>query len=801
MKKYNHQKLEKKWQEYWEEKEIYKALDFDQTDKPKYYSLIEFPYPSGEGLHVGHPRSYTALDVIARKKRMQGYNVLFPIGWDAFGLPTENYAIKTGIHPKLATAQNVKRFTKQLKSLGLSFDWSREINTTDPEYYKWTQWIFLKLYENGLAYKKKMPINWCPSCKIGLANEEVVSGVCERCGHDAEKRDMKQWLLKITAYADRLIEDLETVDYSENIKTAQINWIGRSEGADVDFEIKGTDKKLSVFTTRPDTLFGATYMAIAPEHEWVEEITTKDNKEAVFNYQKQARQKSDLERTDLAKEKTGVFTGAYAINPVNGQEIPIWVADYVLSTYGSGAIMAVPAHDERDYEFAKKYDLPIIEVIKGGDIAKEAYTEDGELINSEMLNGLNVSDAISKINKWLEEKEFGKATINYKLRDWIFSRQHYWGEPIPIVFCKKCGTVPVPYEELPLELPKVENYKPTETGESPLANIKKWVNTKCPKCKGSAKRETDTMPNWAGSSWYFLRYCDPKNSEEFANSEKLKYWFPIDLYNGGMEHTTLHLLYSRFWHKFLFDIDLVPTSEPYMQRRSHGLIIGEDGQKMSKSRGNVINPDDIVKEHGADVLRTYEMFIGPYDQSIAWSTNGINGIRRFIDRIYNFKGFKNNGTKDSEEVEILLQKTIKKVTDDIDKMHFNTAISALMILLNKFEEEKIISKDTWKIFLIMFSVFAPHITEELWQALGEKTSICLKPWPKYDEGKIKEEKIKLVVQVDGKVRANIEVESGIIEDEAKQIALKDEKLKKSIGDKEIKKIVFVKDKLINFVIK
>jgi len=801
MKKYNHQKSEKKWQEYWDEKEIYKALDFDQTDKEKYYCLIEFPYPSGEGLHVGHPRSYTALDVIARKKRMQGYNVLFPIGWDAFGLPTENYAIKTGIHPKLATAQNVKRFTKQLKSLGLSFDWSREINTTDPEYYKWTQWIFLKLYENGLAYKKKMPINWCPSCKIGLANEEVINGACERCSHEVEKRDIEQWLLKITAYADRLIEDLETVDYSENIKSAQINWIGRSEGADVNFEIKGTDKKLTGFTTRPDTLFGATYMAIAPEHQWVEEITTKENKEAVLNYQKQARQKSDLERTDLAKEKSGVFTGAYAINPVNGQEIPIWVADYVLATYGSGAIMAVPAHDERDYEFAKKYDLPIVEVIKGGDITKEAYIDDGKLVNSEMLNGLNVKEATNKIIKWLEDKELGKAAINYKFRDWIFSRQHYWGEPIPIVFCKKCGTVPVPYEDLPVELPKVENYKPTETGESPLANIKSWVSTKCPKCKGPAKRETDTMPNWAGSSWYFLRYCDPKNSEEFANLDKLKYWFPIDLYNGGMEHTTLHLLYSRFWHKFLFDLDLVPTSEPYMQRRSHGLIMGEDGQKMSKSRGNVINPDDIVKEYGADVLRTYEMFIGPYDQSIAWSTNGINGVRRFIDRIYNFKGYKNNGTKDSEEVEILMHKTIKKVANDIDKMHFNTAISALMILLNKFEEEKVISKDSWKIFLVMFSVFAPHITEELWQELGEKTSICLKQWPKYDESKIKEEKIQLVVQVNGKVRANIEVESGITEDEAKQLALNDDKVKKSIEEKEIKKIIFVKDKLINFVVK
>lgn len=822
MKKYNHQKIEQKWQKEWEETEIYKALDNEQTDKQKYYCLIEFPYPSGEGLHVGHPRSYTAMDVLSRKKRLQGYNVLFPIGWDAFGLPTENYAIKTGIHPKLATAQNVKRFKKQIKSLGLSFDWSREINTTDPNYYKWTQWIFLKLFENGLAYKKKMPINWCPSCKIGLANEEVINGACERCGHAVVKREISQWMLRITDYADRLIEDLETVNYSENIKAAQINWIGRSKGAEINFDIKDFDKKIKVFTTRPDTLFGSTYVVLAPEHELVKEITSKKQKHEVAQYRKAAKYKSDLERTELEKEKTGVFTGAYALNPANGEEIPIWIADYVLMTYGTGAIMSVPAHDERDFEFAKKYNLPIRCVVqpkekqlkknmniseKDADeyvrqiiLGEKSYQGQGKTLNSGFLNDLETDQAIDKMIAWLEEKGVGKSAVNYKLRDWVFSRQHYWGEPIPVVFCKRCGTVPIPYEDLPIELPKVENYKPTQTGESPLANVKSWVNTKCPKCKGPAKRETDTMPNWAGSSWYFLRYCDPENNEKFADYEKLKYWMPIDLYNGGMEHTTLHLLYSRFWHKFLYDIGEVPTAEPYMQRRSHGLIMGEDGQKMSKSRGNVINPDDVVKEYGADVLRTYEMFMGPYDQPIAWSTSGIKGIKRFLDRIYNFGGYKNGDSKSSEEIQVLVQKTIKKVSNDIDDLRFNTAVSALMILLNKFEEVKKISKKDWEVFLLLISPFAPHLAEELWRGLGKRKSIFLNEWPKYDEDKIKEEKINLVVQINGKVKANIEAESGIEEDEARDLAVKNEKVKKAIGDKEIRKVIFVKDKLINFVV-
>ncbi|MFZ5364771.1 MAG: leucine--tRNA ligase [Patescibacteria group bacterium] len=801
MKKYNHKKIEKKWQEFWEEKEVFKAYDFNQTDKPKYYCLIEFPYPSGQGLHVGHPRSYTAMDVISRKKRLQGYNVLFPIGWDAFGLPTENYAIKTGIHPRLATAQNIKKFTAQIKSLGLSFDWSREINTTDPKYYKWTQWIFLKLFENGLAYKQKMPINWCPSCKIGLANEEVIDGACERCGHQVEKRDMEQWLLKITAYADRLIEDLETVDYSENIKAAQKNWIGRSYGADIEFKVKDSDKKIKVFTTRPDTLFGATYLVLSPEHKLVKEITTKKQKEAVTQYQLDARKKTDLERTELAKEKTGVFSGSYAINPANDEEIPIWIADYVLSTYGYGAIMAVPAHDDRDWAFAAKYKLSVVEVITGGNAEAAAYSGDGQLVNSGFLNGLNVAEAQTKIISWIEEKGFGKSAVNYKLRDWVFSRQHYWGEPIPVVFCKDCGAVPVPEDQLPVELPKVENYKPTDTGESPLAAIKDWVNTTCPKCGGKAKRETDTMPNWAGSSWYFLRYCDPHNKKEFASIDKLKYWMPIDLYNGGMEHTTLHLLYSRFWHKFLYDLGFVPTPEPYMSRRSHGMILGEDGQKMSKSKGNVINPDDIVDEYGADVLRTYEMFMGPYDQVIAWSTSGIKGVRRFIDRVYEFKGYKNDIPKDTAAVDILLQKTIKKVTDDIDKMHFNTAISALMILLNKFEDARSISKQSWKTFLILLSPFAPHLTEELWQEIGKKSSLTLTNWPTYDEQRILEEKVRLVIQINGKLKASLEADSGITEDEARELALKEAKVRKAIGECRISKVVFVKDKLINFVTK
>ncbi len=795
MKKYDHKKIEKKWQEKWEKSKIYKALD--DSPKPKYYAMIEFPYPSGEGLHVGHIRSNTAMDIIARKKRAEGFNVLYPIGWDAFGLPTENYAIKTGIHPIQVTKQNTDKFRKQLKSVGFSFDWDREINTTDPKYYRWTQWIFLQLLKEGLAYKKKMDINWCLSCKIGLANEEVVGGQCERCGGDIEKREKEQWMLAITKYADRLDKDLDDVDYLEKIKIQQRNWIGKSEGALVEFSIKDFDKKIKVFTTRPDTLFGATYMVLSPENELIKELKDEvENWDEAQEYIKEAKKKSEIDRTDLTKEKTGVrLLGISVINPTNQNEIPIFIADYVLAGYGTGAIMSVPAHDQRDWEFAKKFGLEIVDVISGRKNDKEAYVADDILINSGQFNGMNSDEAKLKITEFVG----GELTTNYKLRDWIFSRQRYWGEPIPVIHCDKCGVVPVPEKDLPVELPDVENYQPTDNGESPLANITDWVNVNCPKCGGEAKRETDTMPNWAGSSWYFLRYIDPQNNEALAGKDKLKYWTPVDWYNGGMEHTTLHLLYSRFWHKFLFDIGVAPTSEPYKKRTSHGMILAEGGVKMSKSKGNVINPDDVVGLFGADTFRVYEMFMGPFDQSIAWSTDNMIGPRRFLERIWNIQN-KLGGEKDDKELLSLIHKTIKKVSQDIEEMKFNTAISQMMILVNEMENKDFVNKENFETFLKILAPFAPHITEEIWESLGYSESIHLEEWPKYDEALTKDEKHIVVIQVNGKVRSEIEIEDGEDEESVKKRALEDEKIQKWIEGKEIKKTVYIVNKLVNLVV-
>ena len=799
---YDHKTIEKKWQDRWEKEGCFHASD--DHSKPKYYALIEFPYPSGQGLHVGHPRPYTALDIVARKRRMQGYNVLYPIGWDAFGLPTENYAIKNNIHPAIVTANNIERFKKQIKSLGLSFDWSREINTTDPSYYKWTQWIFLKLLENDLAYKSEMAVNWCTSCKCVLANEEVVNGVCERCGSPVIRKNKTQWILRITKYAERLIKDLDLVDYIPRVKTQQKNWIGRSTGAEVDFATTAGEK-LTVYTTRPDTLFGATYMVISPEHHYVDAWKDKiENFDELMAYREAAAKKSDFERTELAKEKTGVeIKGVKAINPVSGKEIPIFISDYVLMTYGTGAIMAVPAHDERDWEFAKVFGLPMVEVVAGGDIEKAAFTDiaTGTLVNSDFLNGLTVEEAKKKIISYLTEKGIGHEKVNYKLRDWVFSRQRYWGEPIPVVHCEKCGIVPLPESELPLLLPEVESYQPTDTGESPLSKMTDWVNTTCPKCGGKAKRETDTMPQWAGSSWYCLRYMDPHNDKELASKEALEYWSPVDWYNGGMEHTTLHLLYSRFWHKFLYDIGVVPTPEPYAKRTSHGMILGENGEKMSKSRGNVVNPDDVVNEYGADTLRLYEMFIGDFEKSAPWSTSSMKGCRRFLERVDGIYSLMTDGDDFSPALEKSFHKTIKKVSEDIEELKFNTAIAAMMSLINEiYAAGKITCKDL-KTFLLLLNPFAPHLTEEIWERAGFEDIIARAKWPEYDEAKTVENEIDIPVQINGKLKAVLRFAATVGKEEALSAAKADERIAKQLEGKTVVKEIFVPGKMINIVVK
>ena len=801
---YNHKVVEKKWQKVWDDEKAFAATN--DYSKPKYYALVEFPYPSGQGLHVGHPRPYTALDIVARKRRMQGYNVLYPMGWDAFGLPTENYAIKNKIHPKIVTENNVKHFKDQLHSLGYSFDWDREINTTDPKYYKWTQWIFLKLFKAGLAYKKEMPINWCTSCKVGLANEEVVNGVCERCGAPVVRKVKSEWMLKITDYADKLIEGLNDVDYIERVKVSQKNWIGRSTGAEVDFRIKDTEDKLRIYTTRCDTLFGVTYMVVSPEHPYLDKYKDQiKNWEEIVAYREQASRKSDFERAELAKDKTGVaIDGLTAINPVNGKEVPIWVSDYVLMSYGTGAIMAVPAHDERDWEFAKKFHLPIIQVVaKNGeevDVNEAAFTDvaTGVLINSDFLNGLEVKDAKEKMIKFLEEKGIGQAKTNYKLRDWVFSRQRYWGEPIPIVHCDKCGYVPIDESELPLLLPEVESYMPTDNGESPLAAMTDWVNTTCPCCGGPAKRETDTMPQWAGSSWYFLRYTDPHNDKALASPEALKYWLPVDWYNGGMEHTTLHLLYSRFWHKFLYDQGVVPTPEPYQKRTSHGMILGENGEKMSKSRGNVVNPDDIVQEYGADTLRTYEMFIGAFDLAASWSEDGVKGCRRFLDRVWKLQDLMTDEEGYSKDLETKMHQTIKKVSNDFEKLKYNTAIAAMMTLLNDFYKKGSITRGELKTLIILLNPVAPHITEEMWQIIGCEGRVYQQTWPEFDEAKTVESSVEIAVQINGKVKGTL----GIQKDDPKDQVIA--KAKEVIADKltgNIVKEIYVPGRLVNIVMK
>ena len=801
---YNHKVVEKKWQKVWDDEKAFAATN--DYSKPKYYALVEFPYPSGQGLHVGHPRPYTALDIVARKRRMQGYNVLYPMGWDAFGLPTENYAIKNKIHPKIVTENNVKHFKDQLHSLGYSFDWDREINTTDPKYYKWTQWIFLKLFKAGLAYKKEMPINWCTSCKVGLANEEVVNGVCERCGAPVVRKVKSEWMLKITDYADKLIEGLNDVDYIERVKVSQKNWIGRSTGAEVDFQIKDTEDKLRIYTTRCDTLFGVTYMVVSPEHPYLDKYKDQiKNWEEIVAYREQASRKSDFERAELAKDKTGVaIDGLTAINPVNGKEVPIWVSDYVLMSYGTGAIMAVPAHDERDWEFAKKFHLPIIQVVaKNGeevDVNEAAFTDvaTGVLINSDFLNGLEVKDAKEKMIKFLEEKGIGQAKTNYKLRDWVFSRQRYWGEPIPIVHCDKCGYVPIDESELPLLLPEVESYMPTDNGESPLAAMTDWVNTTCPCCGGPAKRETDTMPQWAGSSWYFLRYTDPHNDKALASPEALKYWLPVDWYNGGMEHTTLHLLYSRFWHKFLYDQGVVPTPEPYQKRTSHGMILGENGEKMSKSRGNVVNPDDIVQEYGADTLRTYEMFIGAFDLAASWSEDGVKGCRRFLDRVWKLQDLMTEEEGYSKDLEIKMHQTIKKVSNDFENLKYNTAIAAMMTLLNDFYKKGSITKGELKTLIILLNPVAPHITEEMWQIIGCEGRVYQQTWPEFEEAKTVESSVEIAVQINGKVKGTL----GIQKDDPKDQVIA--KAKEVIADKltgNIIKEIYVPGRLVNIVMK
>ena len=799
---YNPKEIEQKWQKIWDDEKAFAASD--DYSKPKYYALVEFPYPSGQGLHVGHPRPYTALDIVARKRRMEGYNVLYPMGWDAFGLPTENYAIKNHIHPKIVTKNNVHRFKEQLHSLGYSFDWDREINTTDPEYYKWTQWIFLKLFKAGLAYKAEMPINWCTSCKVGLANEEVVNGHCERCGAEVIRKVKSQWMLKITEYADKLLEGLDHVDYIERVKVSQKNWIGRSTGAEVDFPIAGKEDKLRIYTTRPDTLFGVTYMVISPEHPYIEKFASEiKNLDEVKAYQEQAARKSDFERSELAKEKTGVkIDGLTAVNPVNGKEIPIWVSDYVLMSYGTGAIMAVPAHDERDWEFAKKFDMPIIQVVESSegpvDVNEAAFVDvaTGKLVNSGFLNGMEVAEAKKAIIEYLEKENIGTQKTNYKLRDWVFSRQRYWGEPIPIVHCDKCGYVPLPEDQLPLELPDVESYMPTDNGESPLAAMRSWVETTCPCCGGPAERETDTMPQWAGSSWYFLRYTDPHNTEALASPEALKYWMPVDWYNGGMEHTTLHLLYSRFWHRFLYDEKVVPCPEPYQKRTSHGMILGENGEKMSKSRGNVVNPDYIVNEFGADTLRTYEMFIGAFELSAAWSNEGVKGCRRFLERVWKLQEIVTDEAGYSKELETRMHQTIKKVSSDFETLKYNTAIAAMMSLINDFYKAGKVTRDEFKTLLILLNPVAPHMTEELWQIMNYDGRLYQTSWPTYEEAKTVESEVEIAVQVNGKVRATIKIAADISKEDAIAAG------KAAVADKltgQIVKEIYVPGRLVNIV--
>ena len=819
---YNFKEIEKKWQDKWYSEGTFYAKE--NSNQKKWYGLIEFPYPSGQGLHVGHPRSYTALDIIARKKRMDGYNVLYPIGFDAFGLPAENYAIKNHVHPKITTEKNINHFREQLKALGFSFDWSREVDTTDPNYYKWTQWIFIQLYKHGLAYKTTMPINFCTGCKVGLANEEVVNGVCERCGSPVVQKEKSQWMLKITEYAQRLIDDLDEVDFLDKIKAQQINWIGRSEGAEVKFKIADSDKELVVYTTRPDTLFGATYMVVAPEHPMIKELEGKiTNLDEVKEYQRQASLKSDFERAELNKEKTGVeLKGIKAINPLTGREIPIWASDYVLITYGTGAIMAVPSHDTRDWEFAQKFNLPIIQVIEANDstivaqilnilddstiecnIEKGAFTDvsSGTLVNSGFLNGLSVKEAIPTVIKYLEEKGIGTKKVNYKLRDWVFSRQRYWGEPIPMVHCEKCGWVPLSEEELPLVLPDIEDYEPSENGESPLAKQTEWLKTTCPHCGGAATRETDTMPQWAGSSWYYLRYMDPHNDKALASKEALEYWSPVNWYNGGMEHTTLHLLYSRFWHKFLYDIGVVPTKEPYAKRTSHGMILGANGEKMSKSKGNVINPDDIVNEFGADTFRVYEMFMGPFDQTAPWSMESIRGCAKFLDRVWNLQDMLVEGDTYSPEFEKMMHQAIKKVSSDIEEMKFNTAVSTFMSMTNEFYRAKKINKAEFNTFLQLLNPFAPHMTEELYQISGNEKTIAEMPWPQYDEAKTVENTIELPIQVNGKLKSTISVAVDSSEEEVKELVHANSQVQNATADKTIVKEIYVKNKIYNIVVK
>lgn len=801
MAKYDYKAIEAKWQEKWEKEGTFNATN-DKV-KPKFYPLVEFPYPSGEGLHVGHPRSYTALDVVARKRRMDGYNVLYPMGWDAFGLPAENYAIKHKVHPKIVTEKNVANFKRQLKSLGISFDWSREINTTDPDYYKWTQWIFLQLFKKGMAYKTSMDINFCTSCKVGLSNEEVVQGACERCGSPVIRKEKDQWMLKITAYAERLINDLDLVDYIDRVKLQQRNWIGKSSGAEIKFAVTGMEEGLLVYTTRPDTIYGATYMVIAPEHPLIQEAADKiGNMDEIIAYKDEAKKKSDFERTELNKDKTGVkLSGIAAINPITKKEIPIYISDYVMMGYGTGAIMAVPGHDQRDYEFAKKFGVDIIEVISGGDVSVEAYSGDGVLVNSEMINGMNVNDAKEKMIAFIESEGLGKKKINYKLRDWVFSRQRYWGEPIPIIHCAKCGAVPMDEKDLPLTLPEVESYEPTDDGSSPLAKIAEWVNTTCPCCGGPAKRETDTMPQWAGSSWYFLRYIDAHNPNELASKENLEYWLPVDWYNGGMEHTTLHLLYSRFWHKFLFDIGVVSMPEPYQKRTSHGMILGENGEKMSKSRGNVVNPDEIVDNFGADTMRLYEMFIGDFEKAVTWQENGVKGARRFLDRVWAMMDFMVEDDSIQPEIETVLNQTIKKVTEDYENLKFNTAIAQMMTLVNELYRLNKVTKKEMGVLVTLLNPVAPHITEELWEMLGNKDQLTLHAWPTYDESKLVEDEIEVVIQINGKIKEKMMIAKDASKEVQEAAALELEKIKEAMAGKTVVKMITVPGKLVNIVVK